>query len=436
MLALWPIISLLFVSRRDPAKALTIISVGGYLLLPTRTAFDAPGLPAIGKDEIIALSAFLALGLRKPPDFHWLPKPVLFKTLYILYFIGPIFTVLANADPLGYGPRVIRGLELYDVLGVIFARLSDLIPFSLAMNYLKTRQAQITFLKWLVILGLAYSVLVLFEIRISPQLHAWIYGFFPHSFGQQMRGGGFRAVVFLGHGLLVSFFMFTVFAAAVGLWRAKIKILPVPTAAIVAYLFTVLVLNKSLGSLLYGIFFFAVCVFLPTKRQLQCAAVLAAITLTYPILRGADLVPTDTLVSWAQSISEDRAQSLKFRFDNEDILLEKAEARPVFGWGTWGRNRVYSADTGEDISVTDGTWVIAIGTFGWVGYLAAFGLLFAGPIFLLPGYRVANSATIIAANVSFLLAINGIELLPNSSFSTLTLIMSGTLVGCINRIEV
>lgn len=59
--------------------------------------------------------------------------------------------------------------------------------------------------RFLVIAGLIYTVPMLYEIRMSPQLHTIFYGYFPHSFGQQARGGGFRPVVFMGHGLLVGF---------------------------------------------------------------------------------------------------------------------------------------------------------------------------------------------------------------------------------------
>ena len=74
-------------------------------------------------------------------------------------------------------------------------------------------------LRGLVVAGLIYSLPMLFEVRMSPQLHTWIYGYFPHSFGQQMRDGGFRPVVFIGHGLGVAFFVMTTVVAAAAFWR-------------------------------------------------------------------------------------------------------------------------------------------------------------------------------------------------------------------------
>ena len=55
--------------------------------------------------------------------------------------------------------------------------------------------------------GLIYVPLCLFEVRMSPQLHNMVYGFAQHSFGQTVRGGGWRPMVFMQHGLAVGLFM-------------------------------------------------------------------------------------------------------------------------------------------------------------------------------------------------------------------------------------
>ena len=75
----------------------------------------------------------------------------------------------------------------------------------------------------LIVAGLCYSVPMLFEVRMSPQLHTWIYGYFPHSFVQQMREGGFRPVVFLGHGLLTAFFIMSAAVAAAAFWQTRTR---------------------------------------------------------------------------------------------------------------------------------------------------------------------------------------------------------------------
>ncbi|BDZ74639.1 hypothetical protein GCM10025856_23580 [Methylophaga marina] len=40
--------------------------------------------------------------------------------------------------------------------------------------------------------------------------------------------------------------------------------------------------------------------------------------------------------------------------------------------GGWARSRVFDPETGKDISVTDGYWIIILGKYGWVGFLSTF----------------------------------------------------------------
>ena len=40
-------------------------------------------------------------------------------------------------------------------------------------------------------------------------------------------------------------------------------------------------------------------------------------------------------------VGEARADSLDYRFENDDFLIAKALQQPIFGWGGWSRNRVY-----------------------------------------------------------------------------------------------
>jgi hypothetical protein len=97
-------------------------------------------------------------------------------------------------------------------------------------------------------------------------------------------------------------------------------------------------------------------------------------------LRSTGAWDGQNLIDLAYRASHERGASLEFRIINEDMLLEKARERMVFGWGGWGRSRIYNEE-GEDISVTDGYWIILFGTTGLAG-LAGFFL-----IILLPAVR-------------------------------------------------
>jgi O-antigen ligase len=85
------------------------------------------------------------------------------------------------------------------------------------------------------------------------------------------------------------------------------------------------------------------------------------------------------MVQMAEStVGAERAQSLEFRLQNEDILSNKALQRFWWGWGRFGRSRVLN-EYGKDISTTDGEWIIALGESGVIG-LAAVTMLYILPV--------------------------------------------------------
>ena len=266
---------------------------------------------------------------------------------------------------------------------------------------------------------------------MSPQLHTWIYGYFPHSFAQQVRGDGFRPIVFLGHGLGVAFFAMTTVVAAAALWRTQARVFKFSTGAITGYLSVVLLLCKSLGAFVYGAIGAPLVRFAPPRLQLRIAVGLVLVALLYPTLRATDLFPTGQLVNLAAWVSDDRAESLKFRFDQEKPLLDRAWQRFSFGWGRFGRNRIYDEASGKDVSVTDGHWIITMGQFGFFGFLAEFGLL-ALPIFRAAStlkYAERMSDRIFLAALSLILAINVVDLLPNAGLTPFTWLLAGTVLG-------
>ena len=110
--------------------------------------------------------------------------------------------------------------------------------------------------------------------------------------------------------------------------------------------------------------------------------------------------------------------------------MEHAWERPWFGWGRFGRGRVYD-DSGSDLSVSDGYWVITLGTFGLVGFIAVFGLLGLAVFRAAATLKFATTvqeAGYLAA-LALIVAINMIDLLPNASLSPWTWLLAGALVG-------
>ena len=243
-------------------------------------------------------------------------------------------------------------------------------------------------------------------------------------------------MVFIGHGLGVAFFMLIATLAATALWRTRTAVWRLPSGGVWAYLGGIMVLCKGLAALLYGTAAVPVMRWTKPRLQLRLAMVLVTLALLYPAFRAEDLVPTNYLVAVANSISEARAESLEFRFDHERALLERASQRLIFGWGRFGRSRIYD-EWGKDISVTDGRWTITIGEFGLLGFLAEFGLL-AWPVFrAASALRFAESERdqIFLAALALIVAITMINLLPNSDLNSLSWLLAGALLGRTEQLQ-
>ena len=427
----WPLVAAALFSALPRRDALIWTILGGFLLLPQQVEVDLPLLPAFDRTLIPSLAA-LALCVagedRREPGSGWLPSAPLAKLLAVVFLAGPVATVLTNRDSFHVGGGVfLAGQSLYDAASFTLGHAVLLIPFLLGRRYLGDPQGNAALLNAMVLSGLLYSLPMLFEVRMSPQLHTWIYGFFPHSFLQQMRFGGFRPVVFLSHGLVAALFAAMALVAAVAWTRSQAGRSRSYGVLAVLWLAGTLVLCKTVGAALLALVFVPIAALAGVRQQRMVAALVAGVLLLYPLLRGADLVPVDGLLALAERISPDRAQSLELRFVNEDRLLAHANERPVFGWSGWGRWRVHDPETGADISVTDGAWIITVGQYGWVGYLAEFGLL-AAPFLMVFGRRRAAPSPQ-TAGLALVLALNMLDLIPNSGLTPVTWLIAGALLG-------
>lgn len=434
----WPLVVLWLFANRAPAVAVTASILGGYLLLPGNYSIELPGIPSLSKHTIPALAAaigalvmirgrrlqMLAPGMKLPG--FW-PRSRIVRVLVTLMMMGAVATVLTNGDVARYGPKVLPALRPYDAASFLGITLFSLTPFLLARKYLAHPGAQKTLLIGLALAGIGYSLPALYEVRVSPQLSRMVYGYFPHDWVQHLRGGGYRPVVFLHHGLWLAIFFCGSFLAAIALWRSSLGGMRTRWLMTAIWLFLTLVLSKGVGALAIGLFLGAIILLLPIRLQVISAAILAGSLLIYPMLRGADLIPIETALNLAGQYDTDREASLRFRLMNEEMLLAKANERPAFGWGGWGRNRVFD-EQGHDLSITDGYWIILIGTRGWVGYLAEFGLLLMPMIFL--GFRWRQLAlTPATAGLSLVLIANTIDMIPNATLTPVTWLLAGALAG-------
>lgn len=421
---LWPLVAVVLYQKKEVIPATFWTIVGGYLLLPVGISIDLPIIPALGKETIPAIMAYVGCKYLAKIKVTVLPERGIERGLILLLFLGAIGTVITNGNPVQELDRYLPGLGYRDIFTVIVAKAVLLLPFSLALQLIKTSDDQIQLFKLLLLAGLLYSVLIVFEIRMSPQLHKYLYGFFPHTWGQQVRYGGFRPVVFLGHGLWVSIFIVMVIGAAVTLSKQKIKLTRFPNGMIIAYLTLLLIFSKGFGSIILGTILLFAIWFFRTRFIYITALVIGVVTVAYPFLCLMDIFPHQYIIQQIDSISSPQAGSLQFRFNHEIALLERAVDRWLFGWGTWGRNRLTD-------SVVDGYWIGLIGSYGVIGYTATFGLMFA------PLWKAGECLKLLVdEKESFLLACHSlmvalimVDQIPNHSENPLFWFLIGALTG-------
>lgn len=447
-LLIWPLVCMVLFRKLSPQRAVIWSLLAGYLLLPPLAEFDLPLVPDMDKFSIPNICAFaLAIFLLKEPVALW-PRLWGARLLMLGFVLGAVPTVLGNTEPIlfqvmaGSDPIIFEtnrlpGLRMIDIASVLSNQLLVLMPLLLGRHFLATTEGMRELLQALLLAGLAYSVLALIEIRLSPQTNIMVYGFFQHSFEQMMRGGGFRPIVFLPHGLWVALFFVYAVVAAAALQRSADAQMKVRLLVATIYLAGVLLLCKSLASILYACALLPVIFFASVRLQLMLALAFGLLAVSYPVLRNLGLIPIDWILAQAEAINPDRAQSLGYRFGNEEQLLDRAKDKLLFGWGGWGRNLVREIETGEILTIPDGRWILTFGTYGWIGYLSEMGLL-ALPLLLLGWYSRKSAGQAISpltAAVALCLAITLVDMLLNDTLVPIVWLMAGAVLGHAERIR-
>jgi len=428
----WPLFSIWLYRHKSIQVATLAIIIGGFMVLPVGTFVDFPLIPPLGKHSMPVLAAIIGCWLIKKQKIKYFANKGLLQVLVLSLFFGAFITTELNTDRIILVGKFLPGLTLHDAISAVVGTFLSVTPFFIGKQFFRSYQDQLLMFRFLAIAGLIYSIPMLYEIRMSPQLHIQFYGFFPHDFGQQRRNGGFRPVVFMGHGLWVAFFTACTLTAMVTLGGIKEKIKQYSPNTLSYYLLIVLVLCKTKASLLYGLFTFVLIKKINTKKQLKIAVLLAILTLLYPTMSIIKVFPHQKIAELAESyLGPERAESLVYRFDNEVLLLDHARKRFFFGWGGWGRNRVHDEETGKDIAVTDGRWIIKFGTAGFIGFIAEFGLLAIGIFKARAAAKLIkdnNELRLLAAH-ALLISIVMVDQLPNASLAPWLWLLAGILLG-------
>lgn len=426
-----PVVVVLFANLRPPIAAAVSFLVG-ILVLPVHLSFDLPGLPGFERESITTMSVLAALLIFRRNSFrHWL-RPKWPVALVVGLAVTPFVTAFTNGDAVTFGSWSAPGLAPWDGAGISLSLLLRFgIPFLIGCQVVRDPKALRSVLTLIVIAASAYSILIFWELKMAPTLHRDLYGYFALGFGTLVRYGGYRPTVFAQTPLYLVMFLVAAVLSAGALHRARYKVVGIPAFGAAAYLSVVLLMSKCLAASVYGLITLPVVIFTRQRIQAVIALVLVAIILSWPSLRGGDLVPTKGLIETAEGINAERAQSLEFRFQNEDQLLALARERIWFGWGTWGRNRVHDPITGEDLSTTDGYWIISLGRLGAFGFAFTFALFVAPIVVATRRYRNIPSQRdqVLLLATALIVAISTTDLLINTTISSFSAFLSGTLLG-------
>jgi hypothetical protein len=410
VMILWmPIVLYLFM-RYPPRKAVVISFIAAWMFLPQRAGFALPGLPDYERMSATCYSILLGTAIYDVQRFStfkfgWLDVPML------IWCICPFASSISN------------DLGAYDGMSMVISQTVGYgVPYFLGRIYLNSLDGLKQLAIGIFVGGLVYVPLCLYEARMSPQIHRMVYGYQGiRQFSQGIRFGGFRPTVFMQHGLSVGMWMMAAALIAIWLWQSKTlrQFLNVPMSVWVVILLVTVVMVKATGAyiyLLYGIITMLVAKFLRTSLPLVLLIVILSSYLYMGMTGSFTGAQADQIITVANQIAgPDRAQSLEFRLDNEEILGEKARQRFIFGWGGYGRNRVFDYNwAGElvDITVTDSLWIIAFGINGAIGLVSIFGspligsfsflwLRYPAQVWLNP--RVAPAAMLATISVLYML---------------------------------
>jgi hypothetical protein len=443
MLMAWVPFTYVLFGRYRPTRAASISILGAIMFLPMGAKFDFPILPFFNKVHIATIAAFFAAYRYAPARMRLARFPQGLDWLIVIRLLGTIGTVATNLDELHYGSwhvTTVFALKWQDLPSMIISEVTEvLMPVVLGRAMMRSREDLRMSLHLLAAAGLVYAPFMLYEVRMSPMLHQLVYGYTAFTMWlQNVRQGGYRPTVFLGHGLVVAFLAFLAFSAAATLYAAgRRKMWGVSMGVVTLFLFVMIVVCKSSAALIYAALFYVAVRRMSIPALGKLTMVLSVIVVLYPVLRIQQIFPAKGLVELSNSMSPERGESLQFRFDNEDVLAQKAIQRPIFGWGGYGRDRVYDPDEGRDITVQDGYWVIEFGARGYVGFFTFFLLLVAPVAYVMSRLsRVPDKIDRrMLAGLSLTVVFCAVNMLPNGWFQAYPYFLAGGLTAAVDAMS-
>ena len=362
----WVPVSLVLFACLKPRHALLAAYLGAWLFLSPRAGIRVTMLPDITKITISTFAVLLGVMLFDAPRLFTF-RPRWFDLPMLAWCTLPFMSSITNG--LGYWDGLSAILEKVILWGI---------PYFLGRVYFNDWEGFRELAVAIFLGGVIYVPLCLIEIRLSPQLHNWVYGRHAHVFGQTIRFGGYRPTVFMQHGLAVGFWMTA--ASLIGVWLlvsgAKKTLLGIPMIVVVPVLVATTILCKSaagVGFLFMGIAALFFMKWTKTALPLYC---LLAVAPVYMYTRTSGIVTGEWAVATATDLfGPERAQSLDYRFNAENLLTARALEQRWFGWGRFDKRtgkaawQVRDPRTKRNVAA-DGMWVLALSINGVAGVIA------------------------------------------------------------------
>ena len=342
-----------------PHRACIAAYLIGWLFLPMGS-IHLHGILDLSKVTMPSLAVLLATFLfdfDRLAKFQWR----LWDIPMLLWSICPIFSSLMNH------------LGLYDAIATITNQWIGVwgLPYFLARIYFDDVPSLRDLAIGIVLGGLLYTPLCLWEVRMSPQLHAKLYGFYQHDFGQTRRENAFRPMVFMQHGLALAMFMGMSAVVAAGLWlsQSRQRVFGVTMFWAMVMLMVTTVLCHSMGATILMLCGVATVLMVRTARSPWALVIILLVPPLYMATRAQGLFSGQSLVKFIQPFSVDRAASLQTRLTNENQFVAKAMQRPIEGYAS---TNWFPRDPvgGGFIGIPDGMWVIVLGKHGLIGLVS------------------------------------------------------------------
>ena len=436
-LMIWIPIGAILFRRLSLRVAILVNFLAGWAVLPganyapTPAAFPywilpvcLPGAYFITKATILGIAALIGVLCFHRHELRRFRLRVCDIPMALLCFV-PMLSSIANH----LAPR--EGIR-----SVLYVLLAWAVPYLLGRHCFSDRQSLLLAARAIVLTGILYSPICLFELFTGPQAYAHLYGFQPYRWIGAVRYLGFRPVGFLEDGNQLGIWMASSALIASALWARglAVRLLRLPVKWAAAYLIGVTLLCQSVGSiLLLGLLLPLACFSSRRSLRIGIAVVLlgsvlfAGLQLSHRI-PWRELSETNPIAhSVAEQLRELGRKSLGWRLSRDEAQAAIATRKPLLGFGEW--NWWESSGTRPwDL------WLLVFGMYGTFGVLAMASVL-AGPIvraacFPPPGAG-PELASLLAA-LAMLLFMSTLDSLLNGAIILPYVLLAGGLSSTIN----